>query len=71
MASVIGRRIHKKISRRKDEDIISAEVRYHTTGRENMEALLEEKVVYIADYISADRKYPGVERMREKSIPKS
>lgn len=47
----------------KDEDIISA-VRYHTTGRENMTLL--EKVVYIADYISADRKYPGVERMREK-----
>ena len=48
----------------KDEDIISA-VRYHTTGRENMTLL--EKVVYIADYISADRKYPGVERMREKA----
>ena len=48
----------------KDEDIISA-VRYHTTGRENMTLL--EKVVYIADYISADRRYPGVERMREKA----
>ena len=64
MASVIGRRIHKKYLGVKDEDIISA-VRYHTTGRENMTLL--EKVVYIADYISADRRYPGVERMREKA----
>ena len=47
-----------------DMDVLSA-VRYHTTGRENMTLL--EKVVYIADYISADRKYPGVERMREKA----
>ena len=47
-----------------DMDVLSA-VRYHTTGRENMTLL--EKVVYIADYISADRRYPGVERMREKA----
>ncbi len=45
-----------------DEEILTA-VRYHTTGREGMTKL--EKVVFIADFISADRDYPGVEHMRE------
>lgn len=44
-----------------DEDIINA-VRYHTTGRAGMSVL--EKVIYIADYISAERDYPDVETMR-------
>lgn len=44
-----------------DEDILRA-VRYHTTGRGGMTLL--EKIIYIADYISADRVYDGVERMR-------
>lgn len=44
-----------------DRDIIRA-VRYHTTGRAGMSLL--ERVVYLADYISADRKYNGVEDMR-------
>ena len=46
----------------KDEDILNA-VRYHTTARENMSTL--EKVIYVADFISADRNYPGVEEVRE------
>ncbi len=44
-----------------DRDIIRA-VRYHTTGRAGMSPL--ERVVYLADYISADRNYNGVEDMR-------
>ena len=44
-----------------DRDIIRA-VRYHTTGRSGMSLL--EKIVYLADYISADRNYNGVEDMR-------
>ena len=44
-----------------DSDILNA-VRYHTTGRGRM-ALLE-KILYVADYLSADRKYNGVDRMR-------
>ena len=44
-----------------DREILDA-VRYHTTGRENMTPL--EKVVFIADFISDDRDYPGVETMR-------
>lgn len=45
-----------------DADIINA-VRYHTTARADMSLL--EKVIYLADYTSADRDYNGVEQMRE------
>lgn len=45
-----------------DEEILNA-VRYHTTGREEMSPL--EKVVFIADFISDDRTYSGVEEMRK------
>ena len=47
------------------DDMVSA-VRYHTTGRENMTLL--EKIIFIADFISADRDYPGVEDMRERAL---
>ncbi|MBQ7288103.1 MAG: bis(5'-nucleosyl)-tetraphosphatase (symmetrical) YqeK [Clostridia bacterium] len=43
------------------EDIVSA-VRYHTTAKPDMTLL--EKVLYLADYTSADRDYDGVEEMR-------
>ena len=43
------------------EDILQA-VRWHTTGRENM--TLPEKILFVADFVSADRDYPGVEDMR-------
>jgi predicted HD superfamily hydrolase involved in NAD metabolism len=45
----------------RDEDIFNA-VRYHTTGRAGMSLL--EKVIYIADYISADRNYRDAAEMR-------
>lgn len=48
----------------KDKEIISA-VRCHTTAKADMSLL--EKVLYIADYISADRNYPDVAVMREKA----
>ena len=47
-----------------DAEILSA-IRWHTTGRAGMTLL--DKVVFLADFISADRDYPGVERMREKA----
>lgn len=47
-----------------DDDIITA-VRYHTTGREGMSLL--EKILFTADFISADRDYKGVEDMRERA----
>lgn len=47
-----------------DEEILTA-VRYHTTGRAGMSLL--EKVVYIADYTSAERDYPDVDVIRQKA----
>ncbi|MDR3312878.1 MAG: bis(5'-nucleosyl)-tetraphosphatase (symmetrical) YqeK [Oscillospiraceae bacterium] len=44
-----------------DPDVLAA-VRWHTTGRAGMSKL--EKVVFVADLISADRAYPDVERVR-------
>lgn len=51
-----------------DPELLGA-VRYHTTARAGMGLL--EKVIYIADFISEEREYDGVERMRaaaEKSL---
>lgn len=45
----------------RDRELLSA-VRCHTSGRKNMTLL--EKVLFVADYISADRDYPGVEELR-------
>lgn len=47
-----------------DEDIITA-VRYHTTGRKDM--TLSEKILFIADFISADRDYNGADEMRQRA----
>ena len=47
-----------------DDDIVTA-VRYHTTGRAGMSLL--EKIVYLADFTSADRTYPDVDKMRALS----
>ncbi len=44
-----------------DRDILNA-VRYHTTGRAGMSLL--EKIIYIADFTSAERDYKGVEEIR-------
>lgn len=43
----------KEVLKIEDEDILNA-IRYHTTGRANMGKL--EKVVFLADFISKDRK---------------
>lgn len=47
-----------------DPDIINA-VRYHTTGRAGMSLL--EKVVFLADFTSAERDYPDVDVIRQKA----
>lgn len=47
-----------------DEEILSA-IRYHTTGKRDMTLL--QKIVYTADFISAERSYPDVEIMRGKA----
>lgn len=45
----------------RDRELLSA-VRCHTSGRKDMTLL--DKVLFVADYISADRDYPGVEELR-------
>lgn len=45
-----------------DEEILGA-VRWHTTGKAEMTLL--EKIVYVADFISADRDYPDVGVVRK------
>ena len=47
-----------------DEEILSA-VRYHTTGRAGMSLL--EKILFVADFTSADRTYDDVDEMRRLS----
>lgn len=47
-----------------DEGILLA-IRYHTTGRAGMSLL--EKCVFIADFISDDRDYSGVEEIRAQA----
>lgn len=44
-----------------DAEILGA-VRWHTLGRSGMTLL--EKVIFMADFISADRDFPGVEALR-------
>ena len=46
------------------EEIVSA-IRWHTTGRTGM--TLPEKILFVADFISADRDYPGVDEMRSRA----
>ena len=47
-----------------DKDILNA-IRYHTTGRRDM--TLIEKIIFVADFISAERDYSDVDIMREKA----
>ena len=44
-----------------DPEILHA-IRWHTSGRKGMSKL--EKLIFVADYISADRVYPEVEQIR-------
>ena len=48
-----------------DPEILGS-VRYHTTGKAGM--CLVEKIIYVADYISAERNYPDVDVMRDLSL---
>ncbi len=47
-----------------DDNEIIAAVRYHTTAREGMSQL--EKILYLADFTSADRDYDDIDIMRQK-----
>jgi HD superfamily phosphohydrolase YqeK len=45
------------------DDLIISCVRWHTTGREGM--TLEEKIIYLADYIDMSRLFPDCVRLRD------
>lgn len=47
-----------------DREVLNA-IRYHTSGRGDMSRL--EQVIFTADFISADREYPGVKEMRRRA----
>ncbi len=47
-----------------DADIINA-IRYHTTARANMSLL--EKIIFLADFTSAERDFPDVDVIRQKA----
>ena len=49
-----------------DQEILGA-VECHTSGKGGMSLL--DKVLFVADYISADRDYPGVEELRVTGVP--
>ena len=60
--SIIGSVLVKNEFFIEDIDIINS-IRYHTTGKENMNIL--EKIIYLADVIEENRSYPGVDELRE------
>ncbi len=60
--AIAGAAYIKKVMGIDDKEIYKA-VRYHTTGRAGMTQL--EKIVYLADYISAERDYKDVDIMRK------
>ena len=62
MAGECYLRLHMSIT---DPEILGS-VRYHTTGKAGMTLL--EKIIYVADYISAERNYPDVDVMRDLSL---
>ena len=47
-----------------DEEILEA-IRYHTTGKANMTML--EQIIYLADFISADRDYKDIDIIRKET----
>ena len=59
--AVLGAAYAKQRLGVREPEVLSA-IRYHTTGRAGMTLL--EKVIYIADYTSADRTYPDADNMR-------
>lgn len=59
--AILGSEYIKRVLKIDDDEIISA-VRYHTTAKAGMTLL--EKVIYLADFTSADRDYNGVDDMR-------
>jgi predicted HD superfamily hydrolase involved in NAD metabolism len=62
--SFAGEIVVKENFKIKDKDILNA-VRYHTLGRENMSVI--EKIVFVADFVSHERKWKHASRVRNLS----
>lgn len=60
--AIIGPIIAKNVFEIDDEEILEA-IRWHTTGKENMNKI--DEIIYIADMIEPNRKFNGVEEIRE------
>lgn len=58
----VGAYIAKQEFGVEDEDVLNA-IRYHTTGRAGMSDL--EKIIYIADLVEPNRKFSGVDQLRQ------
>lgn len=59
-----GAQYVKSVLKIDDDDIVNG-IRYHTTGRADMTDF--EMLIYLADFTSADRNYPDVDKMREQT----
>jgi predicted HD superfamily hydrolase involved in NAD metabolism len=59
---VVGAHMAKVEFQIDDVEVLRA-IKYHTTGRINMNPL--EKIIYLSDFIEENRDYPGVEALRE------
>ena len=46
-----------------ENDAVVEAIRWHTTGKQNMNLL--EKIIYVADYMEPNRDFPGVETLRQ------
>ncbi len=60
--SITGSAYVKNILNINDNDILNS-IRYHTTGRPGMSTL--EKIIFVADFVSDERDYQGVDEMRK------
>ncbi|MGL5381423.1 bis(5'-nucleosyl)-tetraphosphatase (symmetrical) YqeK [Clostridium sp.] len=63
--SMVAPIISRKVFNIEDEEILSA-MRWHTTGKEGMSKL--DKIIYVADMIEPNRKFPGVESLRKETF---
>ncbi|KXG77040.1 bis(5'-nucleosyl)-tetraphosphatase (symmetrical) YqeK [Thermotalea metallivorans] len=63
--AVVGAELAKREFQIEDEEILNA-IRFHTTGRANMTLL--DKIIYLADYIEPNRKFQGVEALRQQAL---
>ena len=60
--AMLGAAYIENVLKINDREILDA-IRYHTTGRADMTLL--DKILFTADFISSDRDYPGVDKLRE------